>query len=458
MPRLVAALALATLAPLPATAGEQAELFAETFVRAWTIVAETHFDADLNGVDWQAVRDELEPRARAASDADALREVLDEMVGRLGQSHFEFITSGSWSDDLPGDEPDLPAGCTPAAHRTLVDRLEAPAAGDATGGLELRILGDDVVVERIVPESAAAERRLRPGWALLRVDGLDVASVLPCFDQFREPTLRQQIEDGWLASLLRGAPGSLTDLVLETGSGRTKAVALERRPPPGDIVAFGNLPATRTHFTVDWTESPAGGRVAILRFNIWLLPIAAAVERAMPELRQADGLVFDLRGNPGGIAAIAQGVASHFVSERASLGTLKSRRNALELVVQPRIVDRSGARVEPFSGPIAILIDGGSASTSEVFAAGMHDIGRAVLFGEPSAGAALPAIMDRLPNGDLFLHATMDYIRPDGTRVEGARIQPDVLVIPTRRDFLEDRDPILVAALSWLDRHDEPSP
>ena len=106
----------------------------------------------------------------------------------------------------------------------------------------------------------------------------------------------------------------------------------------------------------------------------------------------------------------------------------------------------------------ALLIDEGSASTSELFAAGLRDHDRARLFGGRSAGAALPAVMDRLPNGDVFMHAAMDYIRPNGERVEGRPIVPDVTTALRRADLRAGRDAALEAALAWIDSELEPAP
>lgn len=255
-----------------------------------------------------------------------------------------------------------------------------------------------------------------------------------------------------LAALLHGRPASVVSVAFETGDGDTREVALERRLPGGELTRFGNLPPTRARFDLDWRTTPAGARVAVVRFNIWLLPIARAFDQAMDEIRAgADGVIIDLRDNPGGLAAIAQGIAGHFLDERLSLGALITRHDTLELVANPRSVTREGVAVRPYSGPLAILIDSRTASTSEVFAAGLHDLGRARLFGAPSAGAALPAVMDRLPNGDIFLHATMDYLRPAGGRVEGSPIRPDESVPVTRKDLLAGEDRVLSAALEWIE-------
>ena len=86
---------------------------------------------------------------------------------------------------------------------------------------------------------------------------------------------------------------------------------------------------------------------------------------------------------------------------------------------------RRGERVKPFAGPVAILVDAMSGSASECFAGGMQSIGRARVFGQTSMGQALPALFDRLPNGDVLIHAYGDFVTADGTRLEGRGVVPD---------------------------------
>ena len=101
-----------------------------------------------------------------------------------------------------------------------------------------------------------------------------------------------------------------------------------------------------------------------------------------------------------------------------------------------------------FSAP---LIDGLTGSASECFAGGMQSIGRARVFGQTSMGQALPALFDRLPNGDVLIHAYGDFVTADGTRLEGRGVIPDQLVPLTRADLLSGRDRTMDAALAWMD-------
>ena len=109
--------------------------------------------------------------------------------------------------------------------------------------------------------------------------------------------------------------------------------------------------------------------------------------------------------------------------------------------------------MDPFAGPLAILMDGTSGSTSEVFAGGLQAIGRARVFGETSLGAALPSMMDELPNGDVLQHAFADFVvTATGERLEGRGVIPDERISVTRVDLIAGRDPVTEAAIEWIVR------
>jgi carboxyl-terminal processing protease len=158
----------------------------------------------------------------------------------------------------------------------------------------------------------------------------------------------------------------------------------------------------------------------------------------------------DLRGNPGGVAGMVMGVAGHFTNERVALGTMRRREAELNFVANPRRVDTQSRPVEPFAGALAILIDGMSVSTSEIFAGGMQAVGRARIFGQTSAGQALPAGTYRLPDGDVLMHVIADFTAAGGTRIEGRGVVPDVTVAIERKALLRGRDPILESAVRWV--------
>jgi carboxyl-terminal processing protease len=87
-----------------------------------------------------------------------------------------------------------------------------------------------------------------------------------------------------------------------------------------------------------------------------------------------------------------------------------------------------------------------------MFAAAMQAIGRARVFGERTAGQALPAVATRLPTGDVLMHVVADFVAPDGTRIEGRGVVPDEVVPLTRSDLVAGRDAPLESAIRWLER------
>jgi carboxyl-terminal processing protease len=107
----------------------------------------------------------------------------------------------------------------------------------------------------------------------------------------------------------------------------------------------------------------------------------------------------------------------------------------------------------PYLGPVVILMDQMSASTSEVFASGMQEIGRAVVVGEQSAGAALPSIIQKLPTGALFQYAIADFKTPKGTLIEGRGVIPDVEIKLSRAALLAGSDTQLDAAVASIQKH-----
>jgi carboxyl-terminal processing protease len=139
------------------------------------------------------------------------------------------------------------------------------------------------------------------------------------------------------------------------------------------------------------------------------------------------------------------GVAGWFTSQSGlQLGTDYMRGLTIKFVIFPR--------AEPFRGPLAVLVDGCSASTSEILAGGLKDIRRARLFGTRTAGAALPSVIERLPNGDGFQYAIANYISEGGQPLEGIGAIPDEEIRVTRRQLLEGKDPALDAAVEWISR------
>jgi carboxyl-terminal processing protease len=195
----------------------------------------------------------------------------------------------------------------------------------------------------------------------------------------------------------------------------------------------------------------SAGCVGVIRFNIFMTPVMPQFEDAMAGLRQCRGIVLDLRGNLGGLGAMIMGISGHFFANPETLGTMRLREATMRYVANPVRVSRTGQAMQPYDGPIAVVVDELSASTTEILAAALQRLGRARVFGTPSAGQALPALLSTLPNGDRLMYVIADFTGPGGKRIEGAGVIPDETTPLSRARLLAGRDEALESAVRWIE-------
>lgn len=434
MPRRhLAAALLAALIWIPASraAFAQAPEAAETFDKVWTIVRDSHFDPSFDEAKWEEARAELRPKAIAARNAGELRAVLRDLLARLGLSHFAIIPS---TPDAPGDHSDL--------------------AGQP--GFDVRLVDHHIVVFRVDNDGGAAAAGVHAGWIVSKIGDTAVDSLLTGIQQDTPENIAQLQAWRLATSRLRGPSDTKVDVTFVDGSGASLVKSITRTAERGQPVTVGSLPTMFVRTSSTLADTPQGHKAGVIAFNVWMTAVDGAFQNAMDRFRSADGIVIDLRGNPGGLAAMIMGIAGYFTPQSETLGVMKTRDSELRFVSNPRLVNAAGERVVPYGGPLAIIIDGMTGSASECFAGGMQSLGRARVFGERSMGQALPALFDRLPNGDVFIHAWGDFVTSTGVRMEGRGVIPDEPVALTRADLLTGRDRAVEAALAWIDREHRP--
>ncbi len=400
---------------------------------AWSRVAQSYYDTTFRGNDWSAVRRELLARAERARNMPEVRAAIEAMFARLGESHFVLVPSEAAGgvSDIGGDDE---------------------AVGDV--GLEFRRLGGTIVVTRVAAGSAAERAGIRTGWILDRLGDVDVADFTRKRLHNLSPSALRLAELQLPLSLMgraQGRVGSLLSVGLRDGSGTSHTLMLRREPIDGEVVRMGHLPPLVVRVESERRDD-ADGCVGVLRFNVWMTPVMPRVDDAMVAFRGCRGVVLDLRGNVGGVAAMVMGLGGYFLDSTSSLGTMTTRRGPLRYVSNPRRSDRQGRALAPFAGPVAILVDGLSVSTSEIFAAGLQALGRARVFGEATAGQALPSMVTQLPNGDVMQYVVADFAAPDGRRIEAHGVIPDECIPLRRQALLEGKDEAMAAALRWIGR------
>jgi carboxyl-terminal processing protease len=414
---------MAALLSLPAFAGltpEQRSRNVESFDYVWKTIRDKHWSMPF-GLDWDKVRDELRPKVEAAASTNQARAVMLDMIGRLKQSHFNIV---------PQDVSEV-----------LGDAFKSEHSGDGDPGLDVRIIDNQAVVVSVDKETPAEQAGVRPGWVIRKADAVEIDPMLKKISSaIIEPRTRGLMLSRAVLFLMQRSAGSAIHLEFLDGGNRPVAKEIRTTDPRGVAVKFGYMP--RMHV---WFESATKDNIGYARWNMFMDPpmIMSRFGDAIESCKECDGFVIDLRGNPGGLGVMAMGMAGFFISRRdQKLGVMKTRDNELKFVVFPRS--------EVFGNPLAIVVDEGTASTSEILAEGLKDLGRARIFGSPTAGAALPSVFERLPNGDGFQYAIANYIAEGGKPLEGLGVTLDVEANLTRKALLAGHDPALEAAFDWI--------
>jgi carboxyl-terminal processing protease len=397
----------------PPTAEEKAAVRQETFNIVWGTVNEKHWD--LGAIDWNGVRVKYEPLASKAESDAKFHEVLQQMLGELHQSHFQIL-------------PRTTAG------------PEQIAETNGGIGIDIRFIGEQAVISRLEPGSAAAEAGLRTGFVVTRVGNVQARDIVERYKNSRESDAIKRLRTTRsLLARIGGAPGTTVELTVLDEKDSARELKLTRQRLKGEMSQpLGNFAAQYTEFEARRID----GGIGYIRFNVFVTILTDRIKGAIRSMRDAPGIIIDLRGNPGGVGAMSQGIAGVLESRETNLGVMKMRRGHQNFAVFPQ--------PNSYAGPVVILIDGGSGSTSEIFAAGMQETGRAKVVGERSMGAALPSVMTKLPTGAIFQYAVADFRTPKGVLVEGQGVAPDLEIKLTRKSLLEGRDAQLDAAVELL--------
>ncbi|MCK5176394.1 MAG: S41 family peptidase, partial [Candidatus Aenigmarchaeota archaeon] len=179
-----------------------------------------------------------------------------------------------------------------------------------------------------------------------------------------------------------------------------------------------------------------------IRLNSFLSHSASReMQEALDKLKDKDGYIIDLRSNPGGLLTNAIFISDMFLNSGFIVST----------------VDRDGYKETQHASrhiittkPLVVLIDGGSASASEILSGALKDNGRAVLIGTKSFGKGLVQEINRLPNNAGINITTQKYLTPNGTDINKLGIIPDIKVKNTKEDIKNKKDKQLEKAQKTL--------
>ena len=218
---------------------------------------------------------------------------------------------------------------------------------------------------------------------------------------------------------VRGDEGTKVKLVMsrptKDGKGHPTDVAFE---------------ITREKITYPNIKSEKIGSIGYIRLGQFNAMADADVKKAVQDLTKkgAKGFVLDLRENPGGLLEQAVKVSSLFISSGVIVRV--DERNKAE-----QILNASGGTIT--DAPMAVLINGDSASASEIAAGALQDYGRAVVVGEKSFGKGSVQTIEQLPDGDAVKFTIAHYLTPKKRVINNVGLTPDVVVQMDREKQME---------------------
>ena len=384
--------------PAPASALNDGQ---QLVVESWRLVNQSYVDPDrFDTIHWKRLRQKALERP-IQSSADAY-DAIDWMLAPIGDPYTRLLRPSDFT------------------------ALKASTQGSVSGvGLQLGIRQDDTAVVVIAPleGSPAAEAGIVSGTELVRVDGT------PTADLGLEST----------AARLRGVEGTAVLLEIKSPEGRSREVELQRRKV--DL-----LPVRQRLIEQD------GHRLGYLRITQFAEPVPQQVASALNELQEQgiEGLVLDLRNNSGGLVSAGLAVADQLL-DGAPIVETRNREGFSD----PQQANRGLL----YSGPMLTLVNGGTASASEILAGALQDDERSPLLGNRTFGKGLIQTLIGLGGDGSGLAVTVArYVTPSGRDIQNLGIERDQrLPEPEPLDPGGAGDPWLSQALDQLRVQLEPT-
>lgn len=369
-----------------------------------------------------SAREAADQRARTAQNLAVFNTVW-ELVAR---KHYDPKLRGLDWDEAARIYRDRVAGARDARER--YEALNAMLAGLSDS--HTRALTPTQARERKTRE------RARHGFSMAQVEGRwVVVDVSP-----DSPAGAAGVLPGWLVLSRNGQP---LDTLRELRPREGEDVRWEFLDAQDQVIA-ATLKARPLSIAPLQVERELPGGYVYLRFDEFDRKDRRWLGRMLEKHRSAPGVVIDLRRNAGG-GTFSLGVTlGEFFDKTTDCGTFISRAGARKVKKSWQL---GSAR---YRGKVAVLIDTGSASAAEIFAAVLQEHGRATLVGRKTAGAVLASWFYRLPDGGLLQLSREDYVTPKGRRIEAVGVEPDLSVTRSLAELRRGHDADLAAALTAL--------
>jgi carboxyl-terminal processing protease len=356
----------------------------------WKLINARFVNDDKNGQDWRIWRHRFDSQIKDEADANV---AIETMLASLNDRYTRFLDKDEFAEEGRS--------------------IKATLFGI---GIQIGLREDKLVVIAPIDETPADKAGLKSNDEILEIDGKNTKGI--------------SVKDA--ADLIRGEKGTKVRLLIKRDDKAAKYYDIMRDEIKLKSVSLDNP------FDIAVPKN-----IGYIKLSTFLSSNAAQeVQNALKEQGEKSGYILDLRSNPGGLLSNAIRIADFFLEEGSIVST----------------VDRDGYKEVRYSSPtsltnkpLVVLINGGSASASEILSGALKDNQRAVLIGERSFGKGLVQEINQLPGGSGVNITTQRYLTPNDTDINKKGIEPDILVELTEDDAKAKKDTQLLRAIGVMD-------
>lgn len=333
----------------------------DVYHQAWALVRDNYYEPTFNGQNWAAWEHKFDAEIKTVPDA---HRAVKAMLESLKDPYTRFLDPRAFQDEN--------------------DAIDSRIVGI---GINLLQKDQKLMVTRTIDNSPAANAGLREKDEIIAIDGTNSVGFTP--EQAAEK--------------IRGQAGSAVKISVRRGTGQEHTFNIVR----AEIVI---------HAVTYKIVEPNIGYIQLSTF----ISNDAAKEfrNALEKLSSCDGLIIDMRDNPGGLLSNSLEIADMLLEQGVIVKTMG--RNG------PRVDTASG---EPLTHqPIAVLVDEESASASEILAGALKDNQRGIIIGTRTYGKGLVQEINKLPGGAAVHITVSKYLTPAGTDINKVGVLPDIQV------------------------------
>lgn len=342
----------------------------------WQVVNNEYVDGTFNQTDWRNVRQEL--LSRDYSNSEEAYTAIRNALKRLNDPYTRFLD--------------------PKQYKSLTDQTTGEVSGVGIR-LEQNEQTKEIRVVSPIENSPAARADIRSGDLILAVDGRSTQTM----------TLEA------VSAMIRGRVGTPVQIRISRSGAAPVEIALVR----------SQIEVPTVHYTL---RQEGTMKVGYIRLDEFSSHAAEQMQKAIQLLKeqQAQAFVLDLRGNPGGLLQSSVAIAQMWMDNAPVVRTV----NRIGTNQEFRANRRSLTNL-----PLAVLVDGRSASASEILSGALQDNKRATVIGSQTFGKALVQSIHPLSDGSGLAVTIAHYYTPNGTDINQKGITPDIKVDLSTEDL-----------------------